>query len=187
MLRARFEWCLNVVWDPHSPRRAVDQALGSLRHLPVMERPEFWIGIVNHEKYDLDRRRDALAALFGRHVPAGTRLNCISVNEFLGMDGWYGGDTLYPADVYSQVPLKSREKCVYMYQPELMRSRGGTKYGNNGAILLRLSRRIFPADLAAVLNGRRDDGGIRILEVYATPGPVLVGKWATDAGNWRSP
>ncbi len=136
-----------------------------------MERPEFWVEIVNDPAFTVDRCREALVALFQRHFPPGTRLT--RFHELPGTSGWYRQNTLFNSSMASNLPFNNRGKCVYMYQPDLMRSSGAKRYGNYGAVYFSLSKYVSEGDLVSILNGGRSDGEIRIVDLGASPGPVL--------------
>jgi hypothetical protein len=166
-----FQKYLFVAKNPEAPPTEVENAMRKLCRMRVIERPEFWVAIVNNPAYGVDERRDALVALFRRHFPPGTRLNRFP--KLLGTSDWYSDRNLIKVTTASHLPLNNRGKCVYMYQPNLMRSGDAKRYGQNGAVYFSLSKYISEDELVLALTGRREDEGIRIVELSAHPGPLL--------------
>jgi hypothetical protein len=62
----------SIIADPSTGRA---ELLDALRQLgPITERADFWSGIANSAAYRQDHRRQAVFALFRRHVSPGTTL-----------------------------------------------------------------------------------------------------------------
>jgi hypothetical protein len=161
---------LHLIQDPTASLDSLESTLTNIAALPAQEAPEFWVNIVNDNRYSEDHRRDCLVVFFRRFVHAGTRLNWF--HQLTGTSHWFNETNIITATAFNKIPIKERAACVYMYQPALFRSQPSKRYekGRLGAVFFSLSQYVSPQRLALILDGQQDDGGCRIVEIQSRPG-----------------
>jgi hypothetical protein len=183
--QSRLNKCLLVIENPRATLGDLNSAFAELRELPVTEKPSFWTEIVNDIRYDSDHRRNSLAALFGRHFRPGTRLN--RFYEVPGTAGWFTESNLRDYTIASWLPLRNRGACVFSYTPDLLLTTNTVRYTapGSGGVLFSIERHITRDEFVAILQGREDDGGNRIVGVAATPGFRLQTGPVGPDRNWE--
>lgn len=157
---------LALLRKPDLPPEKFRRSLERLEHLPVLERPEFWIKLATDAALPEDRRRQALYQFFGRHLKPGSPLAKL---QKLGTEGsLFDPDTVTEAAVFAFNPIKaSVHEDLYRFTFPMLRPA-------KGSIYLRISARMTPDFFDLVLKGDFDAPGVKVREVAVFEGDKRI-------------
>jgi len=126
-------------------------ALAKLAQLPVVERPEPWISMVDNTNLPPARRRACFYQLLRRHVPPGTKIQNAAL--LFRRTNWIREETITCANSFAHFPSEPRSgECVYRLQLPFMRREFNGVIDNGGVYFYITPGRVSGARLLLLLN-----------------------------------
>ena len=145
-----------IVGDPDSKLGDYICAYSAIKLLEIKIDPDFWIDIVNDERFSTDRRREALVTFFELNAQD---FLISELGSMPSLGDWFQENNQVSQQAFRS-PIRTNEgESLFSYQPALLRfdHADSNRYSGNGAIIFSLSEEISEEELLDILHGQSDD------------------------------